>query len=49
MIRFNTDTQYVESYNTTTLAWQSAGGTANSGITYSQAQASSIEAALIFG
>jgi len=49
MIRFNTDTMYVETYNGTTQSWQNAGVTSGSGITYSSAQSSAIEAALIFG
>ena len=48
MIRYNTDLQYLENYNTATSAWQPA-GTTSGGLTYSQVQNMSIASALIFG
>ena len=48
MIRYNTDLQYLENYNTTTAAWQPA-GTTSGGLTLTQVQNLSITAALIFG
>jgi hypothetical protein len=49
MIRFNTDLLYLETYNTNTGLWQDAGYTSGGSVTYTTAQNSAIQFALIFG
>ena len=49
MIRFNTDLQYLETYNPSTTQWQPAGTVGGAGLTYTQVEQMSIASALIFG
>jgi len=49
MIRFNTELQYLETFNTVTAQWQPAGTVGGAGLTYTEVEQMSIASALIFG